>query len=144
MKKMAQVWEDSEAEATLWEGDSQKSSAYRAFWQEHEGKEADFFRECFVRVRSEGRRVREEASDLQKRLLWSRFATTGALTTEREERWLRPFEIQEIHPEAPPEMLRRALQKGGQEADMLGFSIEEMEGFMAWYLGELQSASWWR
>ena len=144
MKKMAQVWEDSEAETTLWEGDRQKSSAYRAFWQEHEGKEADFFRGCFVRVRAEGRRVREEASDLQKRLLWSRLATTGALTSEREERWLRPFEIQEIHPEAPPEMLRRALQKGAQEADMLAFSIEEMEGFMAWYLGELQSPSWWR
>lgn len=143
MKRMAEVWETCETEAALWEGESQKDAVYRDFWQDHQGNEAAFFRACFAQVRSDGKRLREEASALQKRLLWSRLAQTHPLPPEREKHLTQSPASWELQPEEPPKALRTALQKGAQEADTLAFTLEEMESYMAWYIQALYAPSWW-
>lgn len=144
MKEMAHVWNQAPKEQDLWEGDSQKVEAYQSFWQHHLGREAEFYRWCFAQVCEDASSLRREATSWHRLSLWSRLFQAGMLDHARETQLMKEAEEEQIHPTAPPTSLRQSLQKGAIEADALDFTLVEMEGFLLWYLQQIEEPSLWK
>lgn len=142
--EMASVWRDFADEKELWEGESQHEKAYKAFWQHWQGREEEFYRDCYAKVREGGASLREALSALHREFLIERLARESRLDASRE-RELREERYTEEHltPLAPPKALRLQYQKSYVAAEENELTHLEQQRILLWYLERLDEPTFW-
>lgn len=147
LQKMAVFWEQEPA--SLWQNNQQVPAFYQACWQHWQGKEREFYVQCYRTLCELGPEQRRAICDLQRQHLMDRMAQQGQTTTSQYTALAQEF-IQrdqlQLTPLPPASDIREQLQRGAVAAEDNTLSIHQQESILLWYALQLQQAqtpSWW-
>lgn len=144
LQTIASIWKTARHDDDLWEEETQKPWIRKALWQGWEGKEAAFYRDTYLRLRSKLPEDRLLIHHFYSEQLLRRLEDRGLKTAQREKEILGEIPEAPLQSIAPSQAIRDAYQKGFIAAEENLATLREQESFLLWYLDQLQPTGLWK